>query len=200
MGFNKSSGCVEFQLLNLNLYMGIISRFCVTWMRHSQPWRRNQMKLPFTLWGGNVHEMSGKQHTSIHTSMLLTLWRSHLLVSSDGILCRCCNTTSTPQQQLSLAFLKCIFIWIDRKFTPAQERLLDGLLDTPAWCLSEVNWKLTYYILYVYFWGISYVLELSYGGFPIEVFLPVSHSDNPSHWQSVNVFDCGECLNSKIIV
>ena len=162
--------------------MVIISWFCVTRLRHSQPWRINQIQLPLTLWGRYVQEMSGERHTSIHTSTLLNLWQRHLLVSSNGSLCRCCNTISAPQHQLSLAFLKCIFIWIDQKFSPAQERLLDGLLDTPAWCLSEVNWKLTYSILYVYFWGISYVLEFSYGGFPIEVFLPVSHSDNPSHW------------------
>ena len=94
VGFDTSSGCLEFQLLNLHLSMGIISRCCVTRLRRSQPWRRNQMKLRFTLWGRDVHKMSGEQNKSMHTSMLPTLWQNHLQGSNDGSLCRCCNTTS----------------------------------------------------------------------------------------------------------
>ena len=59
VGFDTSSGCLEFQLLNLHFSMGIISRFCVTRLRCIQHWRRNKIQLPFTLWGRDVHKMSG---------------------------------------------------------------------------------------------------------------------------------------------
>ena len=123
VGFDTSSEWLEFQLLNLHFSIGIISRFCVARLRCSQPWRINQIQLPFTLWVRYVHDMSVERHTSIHTSMLPTLWRSHLLGSSNGSLCRCCNTASAPQQQLSLAFFKCMFIWIDRFYSVPRETL-----------------------------------------------------------------------------
>ena len=117
--------------------------------------------------------------------MLPNLWQSHLLGSSNGSLCRCCNTTSAPQQQLSLTFLICMFIWIYLFYS--------GPRDTIGWFAwhtslvfvsGQLKIDLLHFCIYIIFeespmsW--SFPMEFFYWDFPASV----------PFWQPISLTIC----------